>query len=70
MKALNHMSRRSISLKSRVRYEAGWGQIIDRRGDLEQLPDPIWYTVGQVLRQNFHKIARGQRGANSTPLGK
>ncbi len=63
------MSRRTISLKSRVRYE-GRSHTLDRRAELESLPDPIWYTVGQVLRQNFRKIVRGQRGGNTTPSGR
>ena len=48
------MSRQTISLKSRVRYE-GLAQIFDRRADLEELPNPIWYTVGHVLRKKFRK---------------
>ncbi len=52
------MSRRSISLKSRIRYD-GRVQTFDRRptrgADLEKLPNPIWYTVGQVLRSKFRK---------------
>lgn len=50
------MSRQSISLKTRVRYE-GLARMIDRRpaSDLEKLPDPIWYTIGQVLRSKFRK---------------
>jgi hypothetical protein len=63
------MSRRTISLKSRVRYE-GRAQIFDRRSDLEQLPDRIWYTVGQVLRRNFRKMVRGRKGGNTPPKGK
>jgi hypothetical protein len=59
------MSRQTISLKSRVRYE-GRGLIIDRTGGLEQLPDPVWRTVGQVLQQNFRKIGRG-KGGNPVP---
>lgn len=56
------MSRQTISLKSRVRYE-GRAQIFDRRptkgADLEKLPDPLWYTVSQVLRSKFRKSIRG-----------
>jgi len=50
------MSRQSISLKTRVRYE-GLARMIDRRPttDLEKLPNPIWYTIGQVLRSKFRK---------------
>lgn len=54
------MRRQSISLKSRVRYE-GLAQTIDRRptkgADLEELPNPIWRTVGLVLRSKFKKTA-------------
>ena len=63
------MSRRTISLKSRVRYD-GRVSTTDRRSEIEQLPDPIWYTVGQVLRQNFQRIVRGKRGGNTTPKGR
>ena len=52
------MRRRTISLKSRVRYE-GRVQTFDRRAtrgaDIEKLPNPLWYTVGQVLRAKFRK---------------
>ena len=52
------MSRRTISLKSRVRYE-GRVQTFDRRptqgADLEKIPNPLWYTISQVLRSNFRK---------------
>jgi len=48
----------SIPLRTRVRYE-GRVKIFDRRptkgADLEKLPEPIWYTVGQVLRYKFGK---------------
>jgi hypothetical protein len=54
------MSRQSISLKSRVRYE-GRVQTFDRRAtvgaDLEKLPEPLWYRVGQILRAKSHKPA-------------
>ncbi len=63
------MSRQTVSLKSRVRYERR-AQIIDRRTDLEQLPDPMWYTVGQVLRQNFHRSARSHKGVSTAPSGR
>jgi hypothetical protein len=61
------MSRHTISLRSRVRYE-GRVQIFDRRptkgADLEKLPDPIWYTVGQVLRSRFGKpLLKGAKAA-------
>ena len=56
------MRRQTISLKSRVRYE-GLAQMIDRRptkgADLEELPNPIWRTVGLVLRSKFRKSAQG-----------
>jgi hypothetical protein len=59
------MSRQNISLKCRVRYE-GRVRTVDRRAtkgaDLEKLPDPLWYTIGQVLRSKFRKPA-----AKSTP---
>ena len=52
------MSRRTLSLKSRVRYE-GRVQIFDRRAtrgaDIEKLPNPLWHTVGQLLRSKFRK---------------
>jgi hypothetical protein len=52
------MKRSAISLKSRVRYE-GKVQTFDRRAklgaDLEKIPNPIWFTVGQVIRSNFRK---------------
>jgi len=63
------MSRRTISLKCRVRYE-GRVQNFDRRAEIEKLPDHIWYTVGQVLRQNFHRIVRGKSARNATPKGR
>ncbi len=63
------MSRRTISLKCRVRYE-GRVSTIDRRSEIEKLPNPIWYTVGQVLRQNFQRVVRGSRGGNTTPKGR
>ena len=47
------MSHYPISLKSRVRYE-GRVRTFDRRAtrgaDLEKMPDPVWYTIRQVLR--------------------
>jgi hypothetical protein len=56
------MSRQTISLKSRVRYE-GRVRTFDRRAtrdaDFEKLPSPIWYTVGQVLRSKFRKPVLG-----------
>jgi hypothetical protein len=52
------MSRRSISLKCRVRYE-GRVRTFDRRAtkgaDLEKLPNPLWYMIGQALRSKFRK---------------
>lgn len=61
------MSRR-ISLKTRVRYE-GWAKTFDRRStqeaDLEKVPNRIWYTVGQVLRENFKKMVRARQGEGS-----
>jgi hypothetical protein len=56
------MSRHTLSLKSRVRYE-GRVRTFDRRAtrgaDVEKLPNPIWYTVGQVLRSKFRKPVLG-----------
>jgi len=50
------MSRHTLSLKTRVRYE-GRAQTIDRRAtkgaDLERLPNPLWYMVGQALHRKF-----------------
>ena len=55
------MSHHAIPLKSRVRYE-GRAQIFDRRAtkgaDLEKLPNPIWRTVGLVLRSKMFDSAR------------
>jgi hypothetical protein len=65
IKSLKRMSRRIISLKSRVRYE-GLALSIDRRADLEQLPDPIWYTVGQVLRKKYRRGARSVKAVTPT----
>ena len=60
------MSRQSLSLKTRVRYE-GLARMIDRRPfqgvDIEKLPDPIWYTIGQVLRSKFRKPVLKGRAA-------
>jgi len=57
------MSRHTISLKSRVRYE-GRVRTFDRRAtrgaDLEKIPDPLWYTVSQVLRSKFCKPILGK----------
>ena len=54
----NPMSRQTVSLKSRVRYE-GRVRTFDRRAtkgaDLEKLPNPLWHTVSQVLRSKFRK---------------
>jgi hypothetical protein len=54
------MSRQTIPLKSRVRYE-GRVKTFDRRADLEKLPNPLWYTVGQVLRSKFRKPILGDK---------
>jgi len=43
-----------IPLKFRVRFE-GRVTTFDRRANLEKLPNPLWYTVGQVLRSKFRK---------------
>ena len=54
------MSRRIISLKTRVRYE-GRAQVFDRRAkvgaDLEKLPNPVWRMVGLALHGKFRKSA-------------
>jgi len=63
------MSRRTISLKCRVRYE-GRALTIDRRADREPLPNPIWYTVGQVLQKNFRRVARRTRRGKTTPAAR
>jgi hypothetical protein len=56
------MSRQTISLKSRVRYE-GLVRTFDRRAardaDFEKLPNPIRHTVGLVLRSKFRKPVPG-----------
>ena len=60
MRLVSVMSRRIISLKTRVRYE-GRAQIFDRRAkvgaDLEKLPNPVWRMVGLALRGKFRKSA-------------
>ena len=52
------MSRHTISLKSRVRYE-GRVRTFDRRAtrgaDIEKIPNPLWHTVSQILRSKFRK---------------
>jgi hypothetical protein len=57
------MNRRAISLKTRVRYE-GRAQTFDRRAtigaDLDKLPNPIWRTVGLVLRSKMIEANRAQ----------
>jgi hypothetical protein len=59
------MSRQTISLKCRVRYE-GRATTIDRRAtkgaDLEKLPDPLWYTIGRALRSKFPKPTDPKKG--------
>lgn len=64
------MSRRIISLKSRIRYE-GRVQTFDRRAKedaaLEKIPDPIWRTVGIVLRTRLREVAK-DNGGTSQPL--
>jgi hypothetical protein len=67
------MSRQSISLKSRVRYE-GRVQTFDRRAtkgaDLEKIPNPLWYTVGQVLRSKFRKPILADKTTKPLPAAK
>jgi hypothetical protein len=57
------MNRRAIPLKFRVRYE-GRAKTFDRRAtigaDLEKLPNPIWRTVGLVLRSKMTEANRKQ----------
>jgi len=65
------MNRRIIPLKSRIRYE-GRVQTFDRRAtmgaDLEKLPNPIWRTVGMVLRSQLTQVARPAKSkAMETP---
>jgi hypothetical protein len=64
------MNNRTISLKSQVRYD-GRAQTIDRRStvgaDLEKIPDPVWRTVGLVLRTQLRKAA--QSGNTYKPPG-
>jgi hypothetical protein len=52
------MSRQAVSLKSRVRYD-GRARTFDRRTELEKIPNPLWYTVGQVLRSKLRKASNG-----------
>jgi len=56
------MSRSTISLKSRVRYE-GRVQTFDRRSKedaaLEKIPDPIWRMVNVVLRTRMRDASKG-----------
>lgn len=56
------MSRQTVSLKSRVRYD-GRVRTFDRRAtrdaDLENLPNPLWHTVSQILRSKFRKTMLG-----------
>ena len=67
------MKRPTISLKSRVRYE-GKVQIFDRRptqgADVEKIPNPIWYTIGQVLRSKFRKPILSKKAGKSVFKGK
>jgi hypothetical protein len=66
------MSRRTISLKSRVRYE-GRAQTFDRRAtvgaDLEKLPSPLWRTVGHILRSKFRKATTLAEVARKPSVG-
>jgi hypothetical protein len=54
------MSRQTVSLKSRVRYD-GRVRTFDRRTDLEKIPNPLWFTVSQVLRSKFRKPILGDK---------
>jgi hypothetical protein len=60
------MSRHTVSLKSRVRYD-GRVRTLDRRTDLEKIPNPLWYTVGQVLRSKFRKPILGDKTEKLSP---
>jgi len=66
------MSRQTISLKSRVRYE-GRVRTFDRRAtrgaDLEKIPNPLWHTVGQVLRSKFRKPILGNGAGKPSSNG-
>jgi len=63
------MSRQSVSLKSRVRYD-GRARTFDRRAphdaDFEKLPNPLWHTVTQVLRAKFRKPMLGDGAETSS----
>ncbi len=63
------MSRQSIPLKSRVRYE-GRVRTFDRRpnrgADIEKIPNPTWFTVGQVLRSRFRKPLLAEEAGESS----
>ena len=67
------MSRHSISLKARVRYE-GRVRTVDRRAtqgaDLENVPHHLWYTVSQVLRSKFGKPIAGKTAAKGKTSAK
>jgi hypothetical protein len=64
------MSRRSIPLAARVRYE-GRVQTFDRRAkrgaDLEKLPNPVWRMVSLTLRTHFRKIAKVEATKAGSP---
>ena len=64
------MSRQTISLKSRARYE-GRVRTFDRRptkgADLEILPNPLWYTAGRVLSAKFRKPIPGDATRQPPP---
>ncbi len=57
------MSHTTISLKTRVRYE-GRAMTIDRRAtkgaDLEKLPNPLWYTIGQALHRKYKPAVKAK----------
>ena len=64
------MNKQNLSLKTRVRYE-GRAQIFDRRAkidaDMEKIPDPIWHTVGLVLRTQLRRSANGVGNKSASP---
>ena len=66
------MSRRTIPLKTRVRYE-GRAKTFDRRAtigaDLEKLPNPIWRTIGLVLRSKLNDATRARAVAKPSSGG-
>ena len=56
------MSREMITLKTRVRYD-NRATNLDRRAstDMERLPNPIHYIIGQALRGKFKPTVTSSR---------